>query len=107
MCPLKYGRGLTLSLHLLFKHSTTPFITAESFGFALVERLLRILFFSFHILCLYATRWVMTDLLLNLNVHILAWPEALYFVTISALSRRKIVRDLWVSPPEFLSLFLD
>ena len=49
----------------------------------------------------------MTDLLSDLNVHILAWLEALYFVTISALSRRKIVRDLWVSPPEFLSLFPD
>ena len=27
-------------------------------------------FFLFHILCLYATRWVMTDLLFDLNVHI-------------------------------------
>ena len=60
----------------------------------------------FYILFLYATRWVMTDLLFDLNVHILAWLGALYLVTILALSRRKIVCDLWVSPPEFLSLFL-
>ena len=106
MCPLKYGRGLTLSLHLLFKHSTTPFITAV-FRLCSGRKIIKNPFFSFHILCIYATRWVMTDLLLNLNVHILAWPEALYFVTISALSRRKIVRDLWVSPPEFLSIFPD
>ena len=36
--------------------------------------------FFFHILCLYATRWVMTDLLFDLNVHILAWLGALYLV---------------------------
>ena len=63
--------------------------------------------FFLHILCLYTTRWVMTDPLFDLNVHILAWLKALYFITLSALSRRKIVRDLWVSPPEFLSLFSD
>ena len=48
----------------------------------------------------------MRDLLFDLNVHILAWLGALYLVTIPVLSRRKIVRDLYVSPPEFLSLFL-
>ena len=62
--------------------------------------------FYFHILCLYATRWVMTDLLFDLNVYILAWLGALYLVTILALSHRKIVCDLWVFSPEFLSLFL-
>ncbi len=36
-------QGLSLSLHLLFKHFTLPFITAKSFGFALAERTIRIL----------------------------------------------------------------
>ena len=36
-------QGLSLSLHLLCKHPTLIFITAESFGFALVERLTGIL----------------------------------------------------------------
>ena len=36
-------QGLSRSLHLLFKHSTLSFITAESAGFALAERLTRIL----------------------------------------------------------------
>ena len=34
-------QGLSLSLHLLFKYSTLPFITAESFSFAPAERLIR------------------------------------------------------------------
>ena len=44
----------------------------------------------------------MTDLLFDLNVHILAWLGALYLVTIPALSRSKTACGLWVSPPEFL-----
>ena len=42
-CPLVHCQGLSLSLHLLFKHFTLSFIAAESFGFALAERLTRIL----------------------------------------------------------------
>ncbi len=47
------------------------------------------LFFSFsffHILCLCATLWVMTDLLSVLYVYFQTWRKAPYFITISALS---------------------
>ena len=45
------------------------------------------LFFLSHVLRLCATLWVMTDLLSVLYVHFLAWHEAPYSITVSALSR--------------------
>ena len=46
--------------------------------------------FFFHVLCLCATLWVMTDLLSVLYVHFPAWRKAPYFSTISALSRHTL-----------------
>lgn len=43
------------------------------------------------------TLWVMINLLPYLYIHDLAWPEAPYLVSISALSRRKLFATLGVS----------
>ena len=57
-------------------------------------RLLDFFFFFFlHVLCLFATLWVMTDLSPVLYVHfyISARPDAPYFITVSAFSRRNLL----------------
>ena len=46
-------------------------------------------FFFLHVLYLHGTRWIMTDLHPFLYVH--AWPEAPYFITVSAFSRRNLL----------------
>ena len=45
-------------------------------------------FFFLHVLCLFATLWVMTDLppVLYVHVYILAWPEAPYLLPFLRLS---------------------
>ena len=47
-------------------------------------------FFFLHVLRLCATLWVMTDLFSVLYVHFPAWHDALYSITISALSRHSL-----------------
>ena len=51
------------------------------------------------------TRWVMTDLLFNLNVQIQAWLGPLILSLFLRFLARKTACDLWDSHPKFSAFF--